>query len=191
MNFPVSEAATRSAANTAPTMSRKKSKQITSRVRITYAGKGLSLEWERSPKNERSKLGRGSPFQVGDGKRREGEAEGEGAALAGVVGGGLAADVADVGATVVGSVGVENFFVEAGAGDTDDVAFADHGSGVHDDYDEVVFSFTFAQEGKHAVIAVVAIDPFETLPVEIDFVESGFGGEKVIEIGDQFLNAAM
>ena len=35
---------------------------VFSRVRITYAGKGFSLQWERSPKNQRSKLASGGPF---------------------------------------------------------------------------------------------------------------------------------
>ena len=104
--------------------------------------------------------------------------------MAGVVGGGLAAGVADVAAAVVGGVGVENFFVEAGAGDTDDVAFADDGSGIDDDHDKVIFGFTFAQEREDAIVAVVAINPFEALPVEIYFVKSGFAREKVIEVGD-------
>ena len=111
--------------------------------------------------------------------------------MAGVVGGVLAAGVAYVGATVVAGVGVEDFFVEAGAGDADDVAFADDGGGVEDDDDEVVSGFTVAEERENAVVAVIAIDPFEAVPIKIDFVESGFGGESVIEVGDEFLNAAV
>ena len=78
---------------------------------------------------------------------------------------------------------------KAGARDADDVALADDGSEVEDDDDEVVLSFAVAKEREDAVVAVVAIDPFEAVPVEIDFVESGFGGEGVIEIGDEFLDA--
>ena len=66
--------------------------------------------------------------------------------MSGIVGCVLAAGVAYVGAAIVGGVGVENFFVEAGAGDADDVAFADNGGGVHDDDDQVVFGFTFAKK---------------------------------------------
>jgi len=58
--------------------------------------------------------------------------------LARVASGGLTADVAEVGAAVVSGVGVKNFFVEASAGDADDVAFTDDRSGVHDHDDEVV-----------------------------------------------------
>ena len=102
----------------------------------------------------------------------------------GVVGSDLAADVAYIRAAVVGGVGVENLFVEAGAGDADDVAFANHGCGVHDDYDKVVGVFAESNERKHTVITIVAIDPFKALPVEIDFVQSGFGGENVIQVSD-------
>ena len=44
--------------------------------------------------------------------------------------------------------------------------------------------FSVAEEGEDAVVTIIAIDPFEALPVEIDFVESGLGGEDVIEISD-------
>ena len=55
-----------------------------------------------------------------------------------VVGGGLTAAVAEVGAAVVSGVGVKNFFVEASPRDADNVAFTDDRSGVHDHDDEVV-----------------------------------------------------
>ena len=111
--------------------------------------------------------------------------------MAGAAGGVLAAGVAYVGAAVVCGVGVEDFLVEAGARDADDIAFTDDGSGVEDDDDKVVGSFAVSEEGKDAIVAVVAIDPFEAVPVEIDFVEGRFGGEGVIEISDEFLNAAV
>ena len=105
--------------------------------------------------------------------------------MAGIGSGGLAADVAEVGAAVDGGVGIEDFLVKAGAGDADDIAFADDGCGVHDHDDEVfVMIFSVADEGKNAVVGVIAIYPFEALPMEIDFVESGLGGENAIEVGD-------
>ena len=104
----------------------------------------------------------------------------------------MTADVANVGPAVVGGVAVENLFVEAGAGDADDVAFADDRSGVHDHYDEVVVVFfSVPDERENAVVAVIAIDPFEALPVEIDFVKSGLHSEDVVEISDEFLDATM
>jgi len=84
----------------------------------------------------------------------------------------------------MGGVGVKDFFVKAGAGHADDISFAYDGCGIHDDDDKIVFGFAFAHEREDAVVAVVAINPLEALPVEIDFVESGFGGENVIEVGD-------
>ena len=105
--------------------------------------------------------------------------------MAGIGSGGLAADVAEVGASVDGGVSVEDFLVKAGAGDADDIAFADDGCGVHDDDDEVfVMIFSVADERENAVVGVIAIDPFEALPMEINFVERGFGGGNAIEVGD-------
>ena len=66
--------------------------------------------------------------------------------MAGIDGCVLATFVAYVGAAVMDGVGVEDFFVEAGAGDADDVAFSDDRSGVHNYYDKVVFGFTFAKK---------------------------------------------
>src|SRR5215467_11612413 len=90
-------------------------------------------------------LGCGGPLEVDGGQWGKGEAEGEGAALAGVVGGVLAALVADIGTAIVGCVGVENFLVKAGAGNADDIAFADDGSSIDDDDDHFVVSFVLAQ----------------------------------------------
>jgi hypothetical protein len=58
----------------------------------------------------------------------------------------LATFVAYVRASVVRGVGVEDFFIEAGAGYADDIAFADDRSGVDGNDDEVVFGFAFAKE---------------------------------------------
>ena len=107
----------------------------------------------------------------------------------GIAGGILPALVADVGAAVVGSVGVENFFVKTGARDADDVSFADHGSGVQDYDEEVIGIRAEAEERQNTVVAVVAVNPFETLPVEVHLVESRFGGHGVIQVFDQFLDA--
>ena len=61
--------------------------------------------------------------------------------LGGLIGGFLAAHVADVRTAVVGGVGVHDFAVEAGVGDAEAVAAADDGSGVDDDDDQVFGTF--------------------------------------------------
>src|SRR5713226_2097736 len=99
------------------------------------------------------------------------------ASLGGVIGGLLAALVANVCAAVVGGVGVHDFAVEARIGDTQAIAFADHGSGVDDGNNEVFGIFAAADERENAVVGV---DPFETVPVMLDLMQGGFGGVKMI-----------
>ena len=85
-----------------------------------------------------------------------------------------ASEVAYARAAVVGGVCVKNFFVEAAFGDADAIVAADDGSGVQQD-DQKVFAVTgAADERDNAVVAVVAIDPFEPRPFEIDLMEGGF-----------------
>ena len=91
----------------------------------------------------------------------------------------------------MGGVGVHDFAVEAGIGDTQAIAFADYRSGVHDSDDQVFGIFAAADERKNAVVGVVGVNPFETMPVEIDLMKSGFSGVKMVEIGDKMLDAAV
>ena len=51
--------------------------------------------------------------------------------------------------------------------------------------------FAAADEGENAVVGVVGVNPFETVPVEFDLMEGGLGGVEMIEIGDELLDAAM
>src|SRR5713226_3361418 len=113
------------------------------------------------------------------------------ASLGGVIGGLLAALVANVCAAVVGGVGVHDFAVEARIGDTQAIAFADHGSGIDDGDNEVFGIFAAADERENTVVGVVGVDAFETVPVMLDLMEGGFDGVKMVEIGDEFLDAAM
>jgi hypothetical protein len=131
------------------------------------------------------------PFEEDGREWGKGEDEGVGATLGGLVGGVLAALIADIGAAVVGGVGVEDFFVVARVWDAEAVAAANDGGGV-DDGDDKVFGFSAtADEGKNAVVGVVGVNPLESLPFEFDLMESGLGGVKMIEIGDELLDAAM
>lgn len=103
----------------------------------------------------------------------------------------LAAHVADVGAAVVGGVGVHDFAVVAGLRNAEAVTFADDGRSVDNGNDEVFGFFAAANEGKNAVIGVVGVDPFETVPIKLDLVEGGFAGVKAVEIADEALDPAM
>src|SRR5947207_2683051 len=113
-----------------------------------------------------------------------------GAALGGMIGGLLAAHVADVGAAVVSGVGVHDFAIEAGLRNAETVAFADDGRGVNDGDDEIFRVFAAANERKDAVVRVVGVNPFETVPVKLDLMEGRFGGIEMIEIADAALDAS-
>ena len=103
----------------------------------------------------------------------------------------LAAHVANVRTTVVGSVGVHDFLVEAGIGDAEAVAAADDRCGVDDCDDEIFGLFAAANKGENTVVRIVGVNPFETVPVKFDLMEGGLGGIEMIEVGDELLDAAM
>jgi hypothetical protein len=133
----------------------------------------------------------GLPLEIDGGEGREGQDKGMGAALGGLIDGFLAAGVADVRTAIVGGVGVHDFTVVAGIGDTEAIAAADDGSGVDDGDDYVSGILAATNEGENAVVGIVGVNPFKTVPVELDLVEGGFGGVKMIEIRDELLDAAV
>lgn len=136
-------------------------------------------------------LVRARPFHVDGGEWGKSEDKRIRAILGGVMSGFLAALVADVRATVGFGIGIEEFAVEAGIGDAEAVAFANDRGGVEDDHDEVVRVFAAADESKDAVVRVVGVDPFETVPIEIDLMQSGFGRVEMVQVTEEKLNAAM
>ncbi len=91
----------------------------------------------------------------------------------------------------MGGVGIQEFAVVAGFGDAETIAAADDGSGVDDDDDQIIRIFSAAEEGKNAVVGIVGVDPFETMPVKIDFMKGGFRRIEVVQVGDELLNAAV
>ncbi len=112
-------------------------------------------------------------------------------ALVGVLGCVHAAQVAYIGAAIGGGIGIENFFVMAGAGDADIVAVANDRSSVENGDDDVVGILAAADERVDAIVGVVGVNPLEALPLKIDFVESGFVSYELIEIGYEALDAPM
>ena len=75
--------------------------------------------------------------------------------------------------------------------DAQAVTFADDRGGVEDGEKEIFGILAAAEEREHAVVGIVGVNPFETVPVEIDLMEGGFGGVKMVEIGDEPLDAAV
>lgn len=131
------------------------------------------------------------PLEENGGEWREGKDQGIRTALRGLLGGLLAASVADVRTPVVGGVAIEDFAVETGIRDAETVAAADYRRGVDDGDDQVFRFFAATNKRENAVIGVVGVDPFEAVPVEVDFMKRRFGGVKMIEIADEMLDAAM
>src|SRR5258707_15682276 len=91
----------------------------------------------------------------------------------------------------MGGIGIHDLAIEARLGNAETIAFADDRRSV-DDRDNEVFGFlATADERKNTVVGVVGVDPFETVPVKLDLMEGGFGGVKMVEIGDEALDAAV
>src|SRR5437660_12532060 len=103
----------------------------------------------------------------------------------------LPAQIADVRTAVMGSVCIHDFAVETGLWDAETIAFADDRRGVHNGDDKVFGVFSTTNKGKNAVIGIVCVYPFESMPVKFNLVKSGFGGVKAVEIADQTLDTAM
>src|SRR3989442_1006880 len=91
----------------------------------------------------------------------------------------------------MGGVGIQNFAVEARVRNAKTITFADDGRGVDDGDNEVFRVFATTDERENAVVGVVGVNPFKTVPVKIDLMKSGFGGVEMIEVGDEMLDAAM
>src|SRR6266496_767470 len=88
-------------------------------------------------------------------------------------------------------VSVQDFAIEAGVRNAKTITFTDDGRGVDDGDNEVFRILATTDESKNAVVGVVGVNPFETVPVKIDLMKSGFGGVEMIEVGDEMLDAAM
>src|SRR5579859_3630078 len=102
-----------------------------------------------------------------------------------------AAEIADAGAAIVSGVGVEDFLVKAAFGDADAVIAADDWRGIQNDDEKIFMISRAADEGDDAVVAVVAINPFETGPFEIDFVKCRLFRVEAIQIADEPFYAAV
>jgi len=98
-------------------------------------------------------------------------------------------EIADVGATVDGSVGVENFGIKAGLWDADEVTFANDRSGVHDDGEKIGGIFSAPKERENAVVGVVGVQPFEPAPVEIHFMQRRLSGVEPVKVRDKTKDA--
>ncbi len=100
-----------------------------------------------------------------------------------VVGRHNARAIANIAAAVVGGIAVENLFVPAAFRHAQQVAFAWHRCEIVGHDHKVRRIFCLAHEAEHAVLPVVAIDPFEARVIEIDFVQSRLAAHELVQIG--------
>jgi hypothetical protein len=97
------------------------------------------------------------------------------------------AHIADIGAPVDCRVRVQDLLIEAMPRRTNAVAFAHHRRRIDDDDHYVVRAFAMANEGEGTVVGIVAVDPLETVPVEVNLMQRGLSGVESIQIGDKVL----
>src|SRR3989454_12740155 len=88
-------------------------------------------------------------------------------------------------------VSVQDFAIEAGVRNAKTITITDDGRGVDDGDNEVFRILATTDEHENAVVGVVGVNPFETVPVKIDLMKSRFRGVEFVEIGDKALDAAM
>lgn len=91
--------------------------------------------------------------------------------------------VADVRAAVDFCVTVENFPIPTCVGDAQPIIISDDRCEVAHDYGEVVSIFRFSNIAQYAVVAIVAVDPLETVAIEVELVERLLVAVKSVQIG--------
>jgi hypothetical protein len=120
------------------------------------------------------------PFEINGGEGRKGEDKGVGAALRGLLRGLLTAGVADVRAAINRGVGIEDFAIIARLRNTKAIPCAADRSGVENGNKEVLGIFAATEKAEDAIVGVVGVNPFETVPVKINLMKRGFGSVEVI-----------
>jgi len=103
----------------------------------------------------------------------------------------LAAFVSDIRPAIGRRIGVENLAIVSGVRNAKAVAFADDRRGIDNHNHEVVGVLAAADKRKDAVVSVVGVNPFKSVPIEIDLMKGRFGGVNTIEVAHEMLNAAM
>ncbi len=93
-----------------------------------------------------------------------------------------AGKVAHVASTVELRVGVENLFVPAALGDAQTVFVPHDRREVARHEDKVVGISRPPQIHQHAVVVIVAVDPVEALPLEIDLVQRQLASVEGVQI---------
>lgn len=121
--------------------------------------------------------------ESGDGQRRQFNLDRVLAALPGDGFGGDAAEVAYVAAAVTLGIGIENFPVEAGTRNANAVASPHHGGRIHGE-NNILSVGRLAEEGDHAVVRVMEVDPFETVMGIVEFVKGWVFLVDVVEVLD-------
>ena len=100
----------------------------------------------------------------------------------------LAAGVTNVRTAVVNGIRIQDLAVVAGLRNAEAIAFANDRRRIDHHNDQSFLIFPPANETQDAIVGVICVNPFETVPVEIDLIKRGFGNVKLVEIDDEPLN---
>ncbi len=94
-------------------------------------------------------------------------------------------------AAVDGGVAVEDLLPATAPGNPDPEIAIDLGAEVADHQRHICLAGTLAQEGEHALIGAVGLDPGETVGPAIELMESRLGPVLGVEVAHPALEAAM
>src|SRR5687767_5401492 len=102
-----------------------------------------------------------------------------------------AAVVADAAAAVVGRIRVDELAPITLARDTDEIVLPRHRREVADDENDVFGVARFADERHRALLGVAAVDPLETVRVEVELIKGRLGRVDAVQIGHPVHEAAV
>ena len=88
-------------------------------------------------------------------------------------------------------IAVEDLGISSSARDSDMVTQPRDRRKVATDHGEILAVLGKSNIGQHAFIGVVTIDPFKSVRRKINLVQRGLGAIELVQVGDQFLDAAV
>ncbi len=112
-------------------------------------------------------------------------------ALSRLVRGLLAAGITHIRTAIMSGVSVEDLAIVAGLRNAKPIPCADHRSGVEYDDEQIFGFFAAAHEAEDAVVSVVGVNPFETVPIKFHLMKRRLRRVEVVQIAHKVLHAAV